>query len=91
MNIILTKDVDSLGKAGESINVKNGYARNYLIPKGFAIAANEKNIKELEFNKRMIEKKINAEISSAKELAEKLSSVDISISKKVGEEGPIIL
>ena len=89
MNIILTKDVDKLGSAGDTIRVKDGYARNFLIPKGFAIAANEKNMKEFEFNKRIIEKRINSEIASATELAEKLSELDISVSKKVGEEGKL--
>ena len=89
MKIILAKDVDNLGSAGDIVNVKNGYGRNYLIPKGFAFPANEKNIKELEFHKRVIEKKINAESFEANQLAAKLAECEIRIEKKVGEEGKL--
>lgn len=89
MKIILTNDVAKLGNAGDAVNVKSGYARNFLIPKGYAIVANEKNEKELAFNRRMIEKKIAGQYGEANALAEKLSSIDISISKKVGEEGKL--
>lgn len=89
MNIILTKDVENLGSAGDVVKVKDGYARNYLIPQGFGITANEKNVKEMEFNRKMIQNKIDSEYNGANTLAEKLSAVDISISKKVGEEGKL--
>ncbi|HDT11533.1 MAG TPA: 50S ribosomal protein L9, partial [bacterium] len=77
------------GTAGEIVNVKDGYARNYLIPKGYGFLANEKNIKELEFHKRVIEKKINTESFTAKQTAEKLAECEIRIEKKVGEEGKL--
>ena len=89
MNVILAKDVEKLGKAGEVVKVKDGYARNYLIPQGFALVANEKSVKQLEFNKRMIEKKINVELAKANELASKLAACEIKISKKVGDEGKL--
>lgn len=89
MNIILTKDIDKLGNAGEIIKVKDGYARNFLIPKGFAMVANDNNLKQLEFQKRVIDKKVNKEYENANILAGKISSNDISISKKVGEEGKL--
>ena len=73
MNVILAKDVEKLGKAGEVVKVKDGYARNYLIPQGYALVANEKSVKQLEFNKRMIEKKINVELAKANDLASKLA------------------
>ena len=87
MKIILSKDVSGLGSAGDIINVKDGYGRNYLIPKGFAFTANEKSIKDIEFKKRMIQKAISTEMTKAKALVQKLSETDISITKKVGEEG----
>jgi len=89
MKIILTKDIDKVGGAGEIVKVKDGYARNFLIPKGFAMLANEKNVKELEFNRRLIQKQIDGEYGKARELAEKIATVDISIAKKVGEEGKL--
>jgi large subunit ribosomal protein L9 len=89
MKIILAKDVTKLGSAGDILKVKDGYARNYLIPKGFALVANEKNEKQLEFNKRVIEKKINTEIIEAKLLASKLAACEIRVKKKVGEEGKL--
>ena len=89
MKIILTKDIDKVGGAGEIVKVKDGYARNFLIPKGFAMLANEKNVKELEFNRRLIQKQIDGEYGKARELAEKIAAIDISIAKKVGEEGKL--
>jgi len=89
MKIILAKDVDKLGNAGDLVKVKDGYARNYLIPKGIALAANEKNVKQLEFNRRMIEKKINNEIVEAKIIASKLAACEVVVKKKVGEEGKL--
>lgn len=89
MKVILTKDVEKLGSAGDIVRVKDGYARNYLIPKNFAFVANEKNVKELEFNKRMIAKKIDTEVGKANALAEKLAECEIRVEKKVGEEGKL--
>ena len=89
MKVILTKDVEKLGKAGDIVNVKHGYARNYLVPKGMAFMANEKNVKELQFNKRMIAKKINTEVGTAEAIATKLANCEIRIRKKVGEEGKL--
>ncbi|HQN72489.1 MAG TPA: 50S ribosomal protein L9 [bacterium] len=89
MKIILAKDVAKLGSAGDIVKVKDGYARNYLIPKGLGLIANEKNEKQLEFNKRVIEKKINTETIEAKLLASKLAACEIKIKKKVGEEGKL--
>lgn len=89
MKVILAKDVEKLGNAGEMVRVKDGYARNYLIPKGLALVANEKSVKQLEFNKRMIEKKISSEVGVATLLASKLAACEIRIQKKVGEEGKL--
>lgn len=89
MKVILTKDVEKLGNAGDIVRVKDGYARNYLIPKKLAFASNEKNVKELEFNKRMIAKRIDTEVGAAKALAQKLAECEIRVEKKVGEEGKL--
>ena len=89
MQVILTKDVENLGNAGDVVRVKDGYGRNFLVPGGFALIANDKNVKELAFQRRMIEKKISSQVSSAEDFARKLSEIDINISKKVGEEGKL--
>ena len=89
MKVILAKDIEKLGNAGDIVKVKDGYARNYLIPKGLAFTSNEKNVKELEFNRRMIDKKINSEVAEANALASKLATCEIKIQKKVGEEGKL--
>jgi len=89
MNIILTKDIARLGSAGDTVKVKDGYGRNYLLPQGFALISNEKNSKEIAFHKRRIQKKVDAHYTAANEIAKKLESVEISITKKVGTEGKL--
>ena len=56
MNIILTENVEKLGTIGQMVNVKPGYARNFLIPGGMAVEANPRNVKELEHRKRQLER-----------------------------------
>ena len=86
MKIILKTDMDDLGLEGDIANVAKGYARNYLIPKGFAMEANDKNIKLMEMQK----KKIDARRIKAKENAEKIkkdmADMVVRLSQKVGEE-----
>ncbi|MFC1533584.1 50S ribosomal protein L9 [Thermodesulfobacteriota bacterium] len=86
MKIILTQDMDTLGLEGDMVKVANGYARNYLIPKGFALEANNQNIKMMDMKR----KKIDINRLKAKENAEKVKEemIDtvITISQKVGEE-----
>jgi len=86
MQVILREDVKALGKMGDVVNVKDGYARNFLIPKGIAVEADPRNIKTLEHEKRKIQEAANRAKTSAEELASKLSSVKIAISAKAGEE-----
>ena len=70
MKIILRQDMDPLGLEGDLVTVADGYARNYLIPKGFALEANNQNIKLMEMQK----KKIEVKRIEAKEIAEKIMS-----------------
>jgi len=86
MKIILKDNVESLGKMGDTIKVSDGYARNYLIPKGLAIEASSKNIKSLDHEKRIIAAKTEKERLIAESLTEKLSKVTCTISRKVGEQ-----
>jgi large subunit ribosomal protein L9 len=89
MKVILKADMDSLGLEGSMVNVAKGYARNYLIPNGFAVEATDQNIKLVE----MQEKKIDARRVKAKEDAEKLkltmTDTVVTLTQKVGEEGKL--
>ena len=87
MEVILRTDIPKLGKAGDIVKVKDGYARNYLIPKGFAIPANQKNIKALEKQRKIILAKAERERKKLESLAEKLEGITLTIyRKKIDEE-----
>jgi len=86
MKVILKDDVKSLGKMGAVVNVADGYARNYLLPKGLAATANERNIRVLEHEKRIIEAKARKVKKEAQSLKEKLSGMVLTIKVKAGEE-----
>ena len=85
MKVILQQDVHNLGDMGDIVRVKDGYARNYLLPRGMAIIANEKNTRQLDHFKRMAEAKAEKERQSALELAKKLENTPISFEVKIGE------
>ncbi len=86
MKIILTEDFESLGTAGDMMKVKDGYARNYLIPKGVAVMATTLNIKNLEHQKRQIHDKLNKAVREAEQMARKIESVSCTVAKPVGED-----
>lgn len=85
MKVILTADVDKLGKAGDTLEVKDGFARNYLIPKKLAIAATSKNLNQLEHQKRIIQARENKKRQSAQALKEQIEKLSLTITCKVGE------
>ena len=87
MDVILKQDVEKLGFKDEIISVKNGFGRNYLIPKGLAILATESAVKVLKETLKQREEKDATEISEANKIAETLSSLDIQIKAKVKEDG----
>jgi large subunit ribosomal protein L9 len=89
MKIILRQNVENLGRIGELVTVKNGYARNYLIPRSFAFFASEKAIKALEVEKKKYVKRLAKEKAGAEEIAAKLAEMQISLPMKVGEEGKL--
>ena len=86
MDIILREDFESLGQAGEVVSVKDGYARNFLIPKGIAYLANEANKKRYENDVKQQAWRLNRDKKIAEELAIKLENVSCTISVQVGEE-----
>jgi len=86
MKVILQKDLGKRGSMGDILEVAEGYARNYLIPKGIAKKAEESNIRSLEHNKKVVQDKINKEKKEAETVAEKLSAHSCTITKKVGED-----
>lgn len=89
MKVIFLQDVKGSGKKGEVKNVADGYARNMLIPKGFVIEATTKNMSELAGQQASAQHKIDMEIKSAKESAEKLKGQKIIITAKAGSNGKL--
>jgi large subunit ribosomal protein L9 len=89
MDVVLKEDIFNLGKMGEVVRVKAGYARNYLLPRGLVLLANKKNLKGLQHEQRVIAAKRERILSSAQSLGEKLSAVSIKIPARVGEEGKL--
>jgi large subunit ribosomal protein L9 len=89
MDIILIKDVDNLGGANEVVKVKNGYARNYLIPQKFAIEASPSNMKQLEEKRKQLAKKEEKMLSAVNEVIAKLKDGALKIGAKSGTSGKI--
>lgn len=86
MLVILKENIDNLGRVGDIVRVKPGYARNYLIPKNLVIVADEANVNSLEHFKRGLEKKREQGQIKAQELAAKLQEFSCTVSRKVGEQ-----
>ncbi|MFQ5587969.1 MAG: 50S ribosomal protein L9 [Nitrospiria bacterium] len=89
MQVILKADVEQLGRMGDLVDVKAGYARNFLLPKNMAALATTKNVKLLEHEKRVIASRIKKERQSAEEASQKIAALSIAISAQVGEEGKL--
>ncbi len=86
MEIILRQDYQGLGKTGDVVKVKDGYARNFLIPKGIAYIATKENKKRLENELKVKSWRVEKEKLAAEELAKKLANVSCTIPVQVGEE-----
>ena len=87
MKVILLQDVKSLGKKGEIVNVNDGYARNFILPKKMGVEATGKNLNDLKLQKNNEKKVAQEQLDSAKELAEKLGQGKVELAIKVGEGG----
>ena len=86
MKVILTENVESIGQIGDVLNVASGYARNFLLPKGLAMEATGRNVRELEHKKRLLAQKREKQRLEMLSVAEKLNLVSISLRRKVSED-----
>ena len=87
MKVILLKEVGNLGEIGDTVDVADGYGRNFLIPRGLAAAATAKNERQMEHQQRLREHRIARAKKEAQTLAEKLQAVSCRFSRKAGDEG----
>ena len=86
MQIILTQDVENLGKAGELVSVRPGYGRNYLVPRGMAVTATVKNKNRLDHEKAVIEKRVAKERATANDIATRINGMTLQFERQVGED-----
>lgn len=86
MQVILREDIDALGKSGEVVTVRPGYGRNYLLPRGLAIAATAQDIARVEHEKRVIAARTAKLVKESQAAADRLGQVSVSIPVAVGEE-----
>jgi len=89
MKVILKQDVKGLGKKDEMHEVSDGYARNFLLPKGLAVEANAANINEMNTKKEAEKARKQKELAKAKELAKEIGSITVVIKAKAGENGKL--
>ena len=89
MQVILIQDVDNLGGRNELVNVRNGYARNYLIPQKYAIEANPSNLKQLEERLKVQAKKEAAMLAEINKVIEVLKAAPVKVGAKTGTSGKI--
>ena len=86
MKVILIKDVASVGKAGDLVNTSDGYARNFLIPRGLGKEASQKNMQELEREREITARKMHKQEKAIQAVVEGLDGVTCHISRKVGQQ-----
>jgi len=89
MQIILTQNVPNLGALGDQVHVKDGYARNYLLPRGLALAAGSKNARHIEHQRKRLEKLRLEAIASAKGEADKVKALQVAVKAKAGPGGKL--
>lgn len=89
IKVILREDVAGIGRAGDVKQVKDGFARNYLLPKDLALMATDNNLKKIEGAQKKLESKRALEKKNAEEAAQKLASISLTIAVEVNEEGKL--
>jgi len=85
MQVILKENIENLGTVGDVVNVRDGYARNFLLPRNLVLVADESNVQQIQHYKKQLERKRLAQLANAKELAEKVAKVTINLTRKVQE------
>ena len=89
MEVILKEDIANLGKIGDVVRVRDGYARNYLLPRGLVLEANKKNLKTFEHHKKIVRDQKQKIMRQAQTVGDQLNGVSLVIPMKVGEEGKL--
>ena len=89
MEVILLEKVGKLGALGDRVTVKGGYARNFLLPQGRAVLANEANVAEFEARRTELEKSAQEQLNAANTRAEALNGKTVAITAKAGDEGKL--
>ena len=89
MEVILKEDIANVGKIGEVVRVRDGYARNYLLPRGLVLLANKKNLKTFEHQKKLVADQKQKITRQAKSVGEAVTAVSLIIRMRVGEEGKL--
>jgi large subunit ribosomal protein L9 len=89
MEVILKEDIVNLGKIGEVVRVRDGYARNYLLPRGLVLVANKKNIKSFEHRKKLVGDQKQKILRQAQSVGNQLAGVALTIPMRTGEEGKL--
>lgn len=89
MQVILKQQFDNLGQVGDVVTVKAGYARNYLIPQGFAYVANDSNLKRIERERAVLQKRAGEELLAARERAGVIEGTSVTFTARAGEEGKL--
>ncbi len=89
VQVILNEDVAALGRTGDVVKVRAGYARNYLLPRGLAIEANPRNLRVFEHNKRIAGARREAQKGESMKLKEKIDALVLTIGANAGEEGKL--
>ncbi|HEU4341150.1 MAG TPA: 50S ribosomal protein L9 [Candidatus Binatia bacterium] len=89
MEVILREDIPNLGKIGEVVRVRDGFARNYLLPRGLVLIANKKNLKSFEHQKKVVSDQKQKIMRQAESVGNELAGVSLTISMRTGEEGKL--
>ena len=89
MEVILRQSIENLGNPGDVVNVKAGYARNYLLPRGLAYEASAGNLKRIAAERQRLETAENTRRDAAKDLAKRIEEVSVTFSARVGDEGKL--
>jgi large subunit ribosomal protein L9 len=84
-HVVLTEDLPNVGKSGELVKVRPGFARNYLVPRGLAVSATQENVARIEHEKKVAEARATKVRGEAEELSKKLGAVKLTIARPVGE------